>query len=799
MNARETIFHFVRHYLRQYRYWLLGLVLLSFVPVLAGQLVLERGIGETLLGMGRLAQIFAYGLLIAQVFLADSTVDSTAAWWTRPISASQLLLAKALYVVIGIWVPLLLLQILEWSLGGFTPAQMGRASLEFGLYTVALALFIAGIASASSQFWSFVAMGAGSLLGLMVCMWQGSLLGWRGYLMGELEWMTSPSAAYLCIFSAVGVAGLFCLAGAFVARSRRWVLGGILVFVSLPLWAPGMKAYHVTHDIKKGASGFQVVSRGEASDDEPVLLENLAIRGARSDQFITPLSAAFAFKDSDGREASFRMQAKEEPFFRNINLTDAASDAILSHLPPGTRLNGQRTGGFDITYPPVVSQPRPVNAGEPGHLGGEIAFMLHEVRYHGVMPLRKGAEARHRGHVLQLIGFDRMNSDMTVRFLGQRPRLLWGSDFEDRHLGGRQGYSTWMLVALHPQKQTGQVAQININWANGPFPVRARGYDHINLQGGGRNVLDADLPELHVFRLSYKATSSERFDFDGHRVETDLQKDRHSNRIWGEMVSAGGIESLEGVTTVAELRAKPLAGSHSQRRKLAEACAPVFAADLEASLEGVPWPELQHEVLLEVLRENLTEDHWPALRAAWKRDERMSFVVEARKWSHAFSDEIKAALAERRAETEPYIVRMGAELADAEHLVADLSWHGVHSRRVHRGRFIEALSELSGVDAESIRQAAWKRERSAATNRDLLEMGLRQGLPGAIDEAVAWLRNEGQVQRAKDSMLLPSLLELTPYEGPWEGFYAWIEDQGDRLAFDAEVGRYVLTAEASSS
>jgi hypothetical protein len=184
--------------------------------------------------------------LIAAVVHQDAIPGVRQDWLVRPISRTDLLLAKLLFVLIAIQGPVLAANLAGGLASGFGfGASLSAAGSESLYLLFAFHLPVLALASVTSNFMEAVVAGLGIFLAFGAFMMSGN--NFRGRFdpteYTGLHWVTVVERLVVVLLGAVAVLGLQYYRRKTVRA--RWLLAGIMLLCLSTLWLPWQSAFAI--------------------------------------------------------------------------------------------------------------------------------------------------------------------------------------------------------------------------------------------------------------------------------------------------------------------------------------------------------------------------------------------------------------------------------------------------------------------------------------------------------------------------------------------------------------------------
>ena len=626
MNTFATIAHLLRTDLRRFRLFWLTLLLINIMAAVAERALLPWGPSNAVFSLLRMAQIFLWLILVAQVFLADSVAHSNAGWWTRPIGIGTLLAAKIAYVAVALVLPLLLTYLCAWSYDGYSSRQLVLAGFELFLYTSCSAVLIAGLAAASPGFWRFVGNLSSCLGGVMLIAWIAEVVDWRRDVVDVGAWPVSVAAFVLVLMGALFVAGAICLVGTYGLRRPRMAWLGILVVVSMPLWMP-----RIAPDDFRGGEHAQVEFAPVLDDGSRArsLVRNLGVRNLPGGHYLLPIGGKFSFSDAADNELEFKVRRQHSNLSDNTDHARLAWSVIRETLP-GIRVahQGSRYGGVEINL--AEKGDGGVDLGAPGRLAGNLSYILFEAVHAGTLPIRRGVRLEHEGHELAVIEADSSGGEVDLTIRMTRPRLAFSRKADDRSLRNRRSLSNWVFVWVDPE--TGQAefdSDRSYGTAGGPFVVTHRSMRRVSFSKPGLSSGSESEPELHVFRIVARGIHTHEFEFDEHIVDADVQGLTVEKMAGVEPIERQpeSVVKKESIKTLDDLAAFDFDRRYEERQQFEKLAIEIFRRDLPAAIGRSPWEPMRHGALMEAIPRDPGEAVLQAIYEALPRDPRLIAAV----------------------------------------------------------------------------------------------------------------------------------------------------------------------------
>lgn len=802
MTAFATAFHWLWADLRRYRFYLLAFAVLNVAFVIGERAPVPPAVFETVPNLLRVAQMILFPLLVIQGVLGDSVADSRSFWWTRPISAGTLLAVKTAYVGVGLCLPWFISCLGGWIYDGFSGRQILLATAEWTVYMAGAGGLFIGIAASSRSF--LRALNAVfEILGVLVLgIWTLNLFDLRRF---KPDFWAIPAEMHVfVVFFAFVACGALCLASAVGSRRRFLHHLGLALVGLVPLWMPRTEEAALSVDGPPAAGEPSLVGsapcpgmtlvRPEAGEPrDATLLRNLGVRDLPDRHFAVPIHSSFTFTGADSKQARFFLSKQLYWLMREIRDGRYAWPMLRGALGEDARLVSGSSGGH-FKFSVDVSSDRGLDESIPGHLTGELQYLVYEVVPLGELPMRIGARLVHEGHDLHIarVRDDGDSIELVLRF--HQPDLRLSDRLDERTRLIRLTWSTWILVMVFPETGEAEVElQDDSRTLGGPFPISQRGSWRVNFSRPGVARTDED-SVLYAFRVAARGACRSAFDWDQHIVDLQVHERGHRESSDPTATSQSEPVPVESTESLARLVIPVLDLTFQERRDWIQRARTIFSADIPGALARVPWRDPLHEALLEALSAHLTEAHLPAFREALERDPRLVRLIEERGWGDRFKAFVIRQLAARNAGSDEALMRLGAGYRDPA-LNDDLRWHFVHAEGL-RWRdpdgLLKALEAQSGFDTRSAVEEAWDRARFTGQQFRIWIIALDRGLPGAVEYAMKRIHEEGRVSHEGHSGYLRHLRRVTRFTGSIDAFYAWLERNAADLVFDPVDGKYRL-------
>ncbi len=177
----KTTWLWIKKDLTQFRWWILGWVVLAMIPlgvdglsrIMVGDLdsMVWGGIRTVVESILPMIQSLISLVFVPRLIQSDGWVGSRSFWMTRPISGAGLLTAKLLTLGIGWIAPVLFIHLIQSVYLGFGWGSIGVSVMELFLKNVSFILILAVVASMTSKFSQFAGWLVAGLIG-------GWIIGW---------------------------------------------------------------------------------------------------------------------------------------------------------------------------------------------------------------------------------------------------------------------------------------------------------------------------------------------------------------------------------------------------------------------------------------------------------------------------------------------------------------------------------------------------------------------------------------------------------------------------------------------
>lgn len=803
--------------------WQLSVLWLSFAAQAA--LTTMNGLSGTGMGLSyfllELWQIFFGLALIVSLVQADPLVGTSAGWLARPMRRNHLFWAKSAFIVVCLFVPRLIIQILGWALRGYSPHLILVGVEESLLYSVAMVSVVAVLASLTRDFARFFLAGGitigfifGSALIVEILVRSGVLT------RVQFDWPEEArrnTCAEVIGWLVLGIAAL--LGWILQARAACWRAAAIclaVAFFAFPviatIWARDFLKPRLLPSAPLTLSLVGTNQPWASGRQNQFLSTQLSVDGV-PDRHVVGLrdvSGSVRFL-GDNKATSLRNQFPDN--WRNRPAQNVQQsyyiDTIEGFFPTNTLWFNERFGNGigDALLNNEISTRFPKGP-PPGDLDGEVSVDLYAVKEVAELPLRFASVQTNPG-LRVTIQKVRMQGDIIGISIDECSATLMfdrNVDTQMENFGGSEPACTYVLY--HPQ--SGEAYIVSQRNTQSFFPALTAGDSHqdVELSFGypalrerfaGISASDwLSQARLCVFTPVYAGTSRLHFHQDDYHWPWGENRNIHWQKeklMDNETVARA---TLPPNPTTDQLNAYldevllnvPNYWDDALNKTIKNKLEAIGASGLPALLQRLP---LSHNVemsqVLPVISKLVTRDRLPELRAALQRDDNLVTVFEYKHWEADARDILVARLSDHRQRLSADGLRIAAE-AKSPATYADLRWHFV---RLEFGQdeVLTALKQCPGFDTAAAIREAWQFAQLGMISPEYIApIAAAQGLPGALNSAVTGIQSVNDAGSRQQE--LDKLASLAGYTGPKEETFTWLVSNLGELQFDPAAQRYVL-------
>ncbi len=808
---------------------LLCAVLASRLGCVAWALREGRAEGGSLAALVLLwVQLGLVAFTVARVVQADSPASTTAFWSTRPISRGTLFGAKALFVVLGIIVPVVLGQVLVCWVFGFSGLQTVLAVLSVLLYALAAVSVVAALASATSDFGQSVGAAClcvGGWTGLSAVVALAENVVWGGPRFSATESLSSAQS-FLCL-ALVVIAG--CGVGAWwwqaLTGRRRGVVAAFCVgsvVILMLLHVPRVDFLASPSSVAAPGVAASVLRTAEEPVPAPgqqVLWSHFAVTGLPEHHVAVADELHASFMPMLGHDLTIGVRHRHlhdglGVLRHGVEGGPECLAAIRARFPTGTvwcddvrvSAHGQLPVQGDV--PDRYSRS---NSAVRGTFAGALHVSVIDMRELASLPLTESSEALLGSGERLRVQNVRLSEDGVSFYLTRTvPCLLFGRDDRVRLLAPRYRGVQRLTLVLHDAER-GEAFLVSGDRQRWPAAVHpldsltATGWRVTASFAARQARLDTADPtewlasvRLHVFRAVETGECVLEFsesDYDfvldrGWRRREHI-RERERKRHDREAPLPDGPDGV-GLAQYVALVAERIADTsqHNRRLALGKRLKDLGPDVAPAILRLVPIAESRaHYALTGVLGGLVRREHLPELRAALKRDMRLARLFVRKHWEEDARDIVLAELPKRRLTFTADALLIAARARDPA-TYEDLHWYVVQTGMPQEILAAE-LAECPGFDLAACVNEAWRRARYGMVPKSgLLLPAARLGIAEALDGAIA--RFEEQEHAKTRQRRLDELVPLVAYYGPMAEIGTWLSEHRGRFEFDAARGIYVV-------
>lgn len=819
----NLVLHQFKTDLRHFRARLLALwCLFALDPILLNLDVMASEAAGTLAFFVLLGQACVAVALIASLVQADALVGTEAAWLTRPLRRNHLFWAKTAFIVLGVILPRLAVQMIGWVARGYSSHLLLCAVGESLLFTVPFVLLVATLAALTrdlGRFFLAVGIAVGGMFAWVVIvemLRRGGLLdepsvAWQDR---DTRYSSAVVVAFLCVLVGAGAAWV---AQAYARRWRCGVAGlavGLMAFpVIITVWGENF----LRPQTKPSVPLTLVVVSPETRVSDPQsqrLSAELVLQGVPAHHVAVAqrLSADVLFAGDRSPTTLRNDSYREINPFEDTSRMGGYLDAIETFFPTNTlwfRADFGRWLGSVLNSEAVYK--RFTNSPPPGTLKGSSEVDLYAVTKVAELPIRPGASATLPGRQATLRNVRLTEGVISLTIAESVARWILDRDWNTAPIAGRYSSrsSRFTYVLYHPG--SGEAYVIRDQDRHGFFPTllggesRSRQYLHFPypaLRERLAGVTAADWlreARLCVFAPVYAGSSRLAFhkenfvlSMSGNSVRDQKTKTEAAETIASAALPANPTPAQTEAYVDTLLDCAPEYLNQPLQDALRKKLAAIGTNGLPALLRRLPLPEnLEDSAVLHVVEQLATREHLDELRSALGRDDRVIRVFVNKRWEADARDVLLARLPDHRRPMIADALRVAAEARDPK-TYANLRWHFVRLDWGH-DRVLAALEQCPGFDTAAATREAWERVRLGLSNDDTLApAAAKLGLPEALHRAVIDLENTQDKPRREREV--PQLAALTGYTGPSDKALAWLGANLARFRFDETRQHYILHA-----
>jgi len=819
----NLIVHQFRTDLRHFR-WRLLVLWLAFAlePFLANLDSLSGEAVGALRFFVVLWQAFVALALIASLVQADALVGTEAAWLTRPLRRNHLFWAKTAFLVLGLLAPRLALQIVGWSVRGYSPHLVLCAVGESLLYTLPFVFGVATLAALTRDLNRFF---------LAICIAVGSIIAWM--VVVEMlrharvlqEAMVTSEDHTTRDTSATVVASLCMMACSLMAwvlqaRGRTWFAGvvGLAVgLMALPVIVLVWPNSFLRPKLTQSAPLTVTVVETNLPLQDPQsqhLSSELVVHGVPA-QHVAVAQHVSTDLHFVGDARPTRIPPVISPERKRPTESWQGSRnryfSILKSFLPATTLwfnedpdNWLRRAFFEASFSKRFPNQLPV-----AKLDGILEVDLFAVKKVAETPLQPGTFPVLPGRRVTLREVQVADGAISLVVDECATQLLLDRDINtapEGHSYGRGPRCTYVLH--HPGAGEAFLSRQYDGHTFASFPALLSGethrtmrlsYPYPALRERLAGVTAADWlreARLWIFVPEYEGTSRLTFHKD------DFLWSGGGDNIPEQKVKLDAAEAIARAVLPDNPTAEQLDaylgavldnGPEHWDDTLLQAFTQKFRA---AGTKGLPVllrrlpldSNLEYSVPF-LVSQLVTRAQLAELRSALERDSELVSVFVMKHWEVDARDVLVAKLRDHRQPLPADALRIAAEARDPA-TYADLRWHFVRLKYGH-DRVLAALEQCPGFDTAAAVREAWRWTQLGLTSEDdLATAAAKQGLPDALIRAVLSL--EGSRDESRQRRDLPQLAALTGYDGPADKALPWLSANLAQFRFDAARQRYAL-------
>lgn len=810
----NLICHLIKTVWRQFRGWVI-LFWLALVADIALPFAVPPSEARTVLdGIVLGGQALLSALMIVRLIQADSLVGSNTGWKTRPIRGSQLCLAKSLWILLFLLAPFLLAQGVAWMAAGFPIRTSLQATLEWLLCAGLFFLMIATVSGWTRTVFSFLGVLGALFVGMILFSSLVAALHWR--IIGG-EPVDSPGI----IASALIIGSLWLLIWLVVAWVSQgcWqrlnssvtalcigLMGGIAAIMFFRIdfvTRPSDSAAGLTLNV------LEEDDSGAATVHEQILWSHFRVKGLGSNEVVAVRELQGAFQPEQGPEMYLK-----EPAGRSIEPFRSAQAGetfrvVKRFFPKDTlwfntsRLDSSR---FLPIHHASESGGTTGIRGNTGHLKGELELQRFEIKAQGRTSVKPGAIRLSSGTQLDFRKVESENGRLTIQVAERSPQLF---------LSPRTDRQTYVLVLHHEGSGEAYAYTSSVMAFGGSVGLPAERimrlpvefpYPTLRTQLTGISLEEwLSQARLWVFEAVPKDLATLSFEKQNYTWRV-----RHRRPLLAseggqvDEVQISGMEAIrkaqlpenpsdEDLNAYLDtvLHNLPDRWDSSSRDLVTDKFHAIGGKGVHLLLQRYPLePRIESMYLRSLLTRMVQAEHLPSLLDALRRDPELIWLVRQKGWDQE-ARSVALELIQSHRNPVPIDLLILAAEAKSRKSYPDLAWHYIHNQRGHYNA-TPVLLQCPGFDLQEPVDAAWKRARVGLANpTDLAGAAAMFGLPGALREAILAMENLSSSDRRRRD-LTDTLLELTHYNGPREGFSKWLLEHAGQFSFDPARQHYLL-------
>ncbi len=799
----NMIFHKLRTDLRHHLYYLvvcmLAVMLAPLKPELAGASYF-------------IALVFGV-LAIHQVMMDDRFHASDDFWQTRPLSRAGMGMSKALVILIGIVLPLILITLWRWLNFGLTSGQImrGLGYLIPCILAIAAALFALGSVSPSrSAFFFMLGLGFG------ISILSAGAASWIQRLFFPIDWSAGPVANIpLSLAWAMGLLLFTALMAWRLGGLKRapWVgtaclAVGIAGFSFMLVWFP--RAKH-SLDLSTSPKAARLLQANDQvlGPKEQQLWHHFAVDHEKAGEFSVPVKLEWDF--SGNRNEAFGPQIIDLDQTR-LGIPEPGRvdfwPSAMSLFPQDATWKIDRHS-FNRSFPVAQHLSSRELRAMRGHFSGTLS--LANFRWlHEQLPLAKASTQRMpNGGFVRIQSIKESDDAITLDIVRAKPSMAISDEIDHEQIfHGGSSYDLRRLYVLYHESSKLAIAQRadHSRVFSPPFPWKAlyqtRDRVEFAIPPLQRSLLGKPMKQwvaetrLHVLEAVVTNRSEVAFE------QADYQMFRRPDR---EEVELATLEELDENATDAEIdayltsltRAYSNNGSRQEWKAFETGLNKLTADQLDPLFARLPFGDERLHLVYRFLNKVVEERHRDRVLEVLKRDLAAVTLLEEREdWREAARPILFEWLARR--EPLPWgdgaaTLAMAAPHAAPEQ-IPDLFWNFVNLHGNHR-RAIDTLEDCEGFDLRAAVLEAWQRRHfGLGSINGLMSKAAQFGDAEALRMTVARLDNKAENLQERDrKRILDDLVEVVPFDGSdSETFVDWLVEYWQQLEWDATEGQYVI-------
>lgn len=373
----------------------------------------EQPLRISLLTVGIIARVVLVVVVAVVVVQTDLIMDDRAAWRTRPIGRTTLLLSKVVALTLGLVAPSILLDTLARLLLSTSLVEALVASAATGMLLLAALLFVALISALTRSLTQFVLLtcaigviltvAAFSTSGIntpnMKVQIDGVAIPLRNVLNSNNPDQVSPTTTWVVSTICILLAGSFSLVVTYLTGRRIVAFAAGIVTYTIAVMAPGFWHLNLSPEVSQAPSVAPSPSSTRVTSAGKALSQLSAIRSASIVNYTLRVDGLTAGWTMDWHSAAMRIQGSNNQtilgsaFGSGHGLRAAASAAARTILNREDRTSVLIPGALSLPLSDLESL-----SGSTARIEGSIRVMPRFYQVVHTLPLSPGTQREKSGN-----------------------------------------------------------------------------------------------------------------------------------------------------------------------------------------------------------------------------------------------------------------------------------------------------------------------------------------------------------------------------------------------------------------